>query len=157
MRIFNEEKTIELITPDLSRGYLRSDKLFIARHDAIEAVEEKGHYETIKKYENGGEDVAWVVDVPAVEAQDAWDEYEAIQVYVPYTESELKERTERKELVDLERWFTEVYDAQVKQYERCKRLGIEYDNKYGTIEELDKQATANAKRISELRNIYSVK
>ncbi len=94
---------------------------------------------------------------PDTPAKEAWDEYEDIKVYVPYTEEELKERAERKELVDLEKWFTEVYDAQVKQYNRCQRLGVEYDNKYGTIAELDTKATVNAKRISELRNKYSTK
>ena len=41
------------------------------------------------------------------------------------------------ELSSLEIWFTDVYDMQIKQSERCKRLGIEYDSVYGTIEELE--------------------
>lgn len=52
-----------------------------------------------------------------------------------------------KELEDLIAWF-EGYDNQVKQYERCLRLGIEFDK---NIEELDAQATVNQKRIAELR------
>ena len=63
------------------------------------------------------------------------------------TEEEIK----LNELASLETWFTDVYDAQVKQYERCQRLGLGYDNKYGTIDELDAQAVSNAKRIKELR------
>lgn len=56
-----------------------------------------------------------------------------------------------EELVDLETWFSDVYDMQMKQYERCVRLGIEFTSKYGTVEELDAQAVTNAARINELR------
>ena len=55
----------------------------------------------------------------------------------------------QKELNSLEEWFNE-YDNQVKQYERCLRLGVEFDK---NIEELDAQATINQKRISEIRNL----
>ena len=54
-----------------------------------------------------------------------------------------------KELEDLIAWFDE-YDNQVKQYERCQRLGVEFDK---NIEELDAQATINQQRISEIRNL----
>ena len=89
MRIF-DINNIEITSPDLSRGYLAEDRLFVAHHEAIDAVEEQGHYEVIAIYpETGGRDVNWVVDVPGVEAQDAWDEYENIYRYVPYTAEEL--------------------------------------------------------------------
>ena len=51
------------------------------------------------------------------------------------------------ELGNLYSWFEE-YDNQVKQYNRCQRLGIAYDK---DIEELDNQARANANRITEIR------
>ena len=35
MRIFNEEKTIELTNPDIEHGYLRFDRLLIKHHEAI--------------------------------------------------------------------------------------------------------------------------
>lgn len=94
MRIFNKEKTKELTEMDIDfeKGYLVDDKLFIAHHQAVQAVEEQGHYETIAEYPNGGKDVAWVVDVPKVEAREAYDEYEEIQVFIPYTEKELAQR-----------------------------------------------------------------
>ena len=53
------------------------------------------------------------------------------------------------ELNDLYSWFEE-YDNQVKQYNRCQRLGIAYDK---DIEELDNQARVNAERITEIRNL----
>lgn len=51
---------------------------------------------------------------------------------------------------ELEQWF-EFYDGQIKQAERCERLGIVYDNKYGSIKELDDQATKNAVELKDLR------
>lgn len=51
------------------------------------------------------------------------------------------------ELNDLYAWFEE-YDNQVKQYNRCQRMGIAYDK---DIEQLDDQARVNANRITEIR------
>lgn len=89
MKVFDETKTTELTEYDLEKGYLKVDKLFIAHHEAIEAVPEQGHREVTATYPNGGKDVEWVVDVPGVKAKPAWDEYEDIQIFVPYTEKEL--------------------------------------------------------------------
>ena len=41
------------------------------------------------EYKNGGKDIRRVVDVPGVEAREAWDEEIAIQIYTPYTQEEL--------------------------------------------------------------------
>jgi hypothetical protein len=46
-------------------------------------------------------------------------------------------------------WFDE-YDNQVKQYQRCVRLGILYDR---DIDALDNQAHENQLRIAEIRTI----
>lgn len=96
MRIFNEDKTFELIEPDLSLGYLTPDKLFVAHHDAIEEVKGSFHYEVVREFPNGGKEVKKVWDIEPITAKDAWDEYEDIQVYIPYTEEELKEKTDRE-------------------------------------------------------------
>lgn len=71
-----------------------------------------------------------------------------------YTDYMTKQNAQ-KELNELTSWFNDVYDTQVKQYERCKRLGITYDNKYGSIGELDVQALQNAERINELKAILN--
>ena len=81
---------MELENPDLSLGHLVEDKIIIAHHEAVEAVAEQWHYETAAVYENGGRDVKKVIDIPGVEARDAWDEYETVQRYVPYTDEELE-------------------------------------------------------------------
>ena len=74
---------------DPAKGRLEMQKR-IHHHEAVEAVEEQGHWETVAEYpETGGKDVQWVVDVPGVEAQEAWDEEETYWLYIPYTEEEL--------------------------------------------------------------------
>lgn len=92
MRVFDESKTRELTDYGLSAGYLKPDKRFIAHHEAQEAVEGQFHYETIKEYPNGGKDVKKVWDVQPQEAREAWDEYEDIQVYIPYTQEQINAR-----------------------------------------------------------------
>lgn len=86
-RIFNQDKTQELTTYDLSKGRLVGDtiKTIIP---AIVGQEEVGHYETIAEYPNGGKDVKWVVDQPYIEAQPQREEVEQIQVYIPFTAEE---------------------------------------------------------------------
>ena len=82
-------------SPDLTKGYLKPETQTI-HHDAVEGVEEVSHYETIAEYPNGGKDVQKVVDVPGVEAKDAWDEEEQVQVYHLYTAEELDAQAEAK-------------------------------------------------------------
>lgn len=79
---------VEIANPDLTKGYLKPATQTI-HHDAVVGVEEVSHYETIAEYPNGGKDVEKVVDVPGVEAKDAWDEEEKVQVYHIYTDEEL--------------------------------------------------------------------
>ena len=88
MRIL-DENNVEITSPDLSLGHLVEEEVFVAHHPAVEEVPEQWHYEIIKEYPGGGRDVVKVVEVPWVEAKAAWDEYETIKRYVPYTEEEL--------------------------------------------------------------------
>lgn len=81
--------------PDLSLGWLE-DKTQTIHHDAVAGVEEVSHYETLAEYPNGGKDVQKVVDMPGVEAKDAWDEEEQVQVYHLYTAEELAAQAEAK-------------------------------------------------------------
>ena len=74
---------------DPAKGRLEMQKR-IHHHEAVEAVEEQGHWETVVEYpETGGKDVQWVVDAPGLEAREAWDEEETYWLYIPYTEEEL--------------------------------------------------------------------
>ena len=84
-----DEKGNPVTDFDPAKGRLEMQKR-IHHHEAVEAVEEQGHWETVAEYpETGGKDVQWVVDVPGVEAREAWDEEETYWLYIPYTEEEL--------------------------------------------------------------------
>lgn len=103
MRVFNEDKTQELKEYDLNKGHLKLDKLFIRHHEAVEEIKEQWHYETIAEYPNGGKDVSKVIDVPYQAPQEAFEEYEDIYVYIPYTYEELEELNKPSELEILKR------------------------------------------------------
>lgn len=87
MEIYNENME-RIERPDLTLGYLKPSTR-TEHHEAVQGVEEQWHYETIREYPNGGKDVKKVIDVPGVEAKDAWDEEIQIQIYVHYTQEEL--------------------------------------------------------------------
>ena len=90
MRILDElDNELNANELDFSKGYLKEEKIFIKHHNAVSEVEEQGHYETIREYPNGGRDVEWIIDVPKVEAKEAYDEYEDIQRFVKFTQKEL--------------------------------------------------------------------
>ena len=94
MQIIDEHGS-PIENPDLTKGYLKQETQTI-RHDAVAGVEEVSHYETIAEYPNGGKDVRKVVDVPGVEAKDAWDEEVEVHRYVLYTAEELAAQAEAK-------------------------------------------------------------
>lgn len=110
MRIF-DENGVEIESPDYEKGYVIPDRILIRHHEAIAPVLEQGHYETIKEYPSGGTDVAWVVDVPGVEAKKAWDEYEDIMRYVLYTEEQLKAIEEKRSKPTAEDRIKELEEA----------------------------------------------
>ena len=87
MEIYNERME-RIENPDLSLGALNPGKRTV-HHEAVQGVDEEWHYETVAEYPNGGKDIRRVIDVPGVEARDAWDEEIAIQIYTPYTQEEL--------------------------------------------------------------------
>ena len=101
MRIL-DENNVEITAPDLTLGHLVEEEVFVAHHPAVEEVREQWHYETVYEYLNGGKDVVKVIDVPGMEAKDAWDEYETIKRYVPYTEEELAALEEARNRPTLE-------------------------------------------------------
>lgn len=105
----NELKLEDL---DLNAGKL-VDETITVHHDAVEGVEEVSHVEVLKEYyetgpdgtpvldEDGhkvvfGKDVKTIIDVPGVEAKEAWDEQEEIQRYIPYTAEELDKIAKEK-------------------------------------------------------------
>ena len=112
MRIL-DENNIELTEEqiNLELGYLRPESIISIHHKPIEETKEIGHYEVIAEYPNGGKDVIWVIDVPGIEAKEAWDEYEDIQRYVLYTEEELVAKEAEKKAKEEEA----MLNAQLRQ------------------------------------------
>ena len=80
---------------DRTKGHIVPEQLFIAHHEAVEAVEEISHIETIIR-PNGKVIEKKVIDVPAVKGKPAWDEYKSVLVYKLYTEKELADREIKK-------------------------------------------------------------
>lgn len=89
MRILDQQGA-ELATFDQAKGALRQERLLLAHHEAVAAQAEEFHYEVEATYPNGGQDLKKVVDTPEILAQEAWDEYEDILRFVPYTAEELE-------------------------------------------------------------------
>ena len=110
MRIF-DINNIELTNPDLSRGYLKEDRIFVKHHEAVGPVEEQWHYEVIAEYPNGGKDIKKVIDVAGVEAKAAWDEYEDIYRYIEYKEEDLNID---KETPNLNQRLSKIEEALLK-------------------------------------------
>ena len=106
MKIYNQEKTQVLESPNLKKGYLMEDKIIVK---TIPAIEEEYHYETIKEYKNGGKDIEKIIDIVGVPET---YEYEYIKIYIPFTEEELKNNriAEIKERLDeLNKDFIQYY------------------------------------------------
>ena len=111
-------------TPDLSLGWLE-DKTQTIHHDAVAGVEEVSHYETLAEYPNGGKDVQKVMDVPGVEAKDAWDEEEQVQVYHLYTAEELAAQEEERKKAEAREKLPETVAALQKENEMLKQCLLE--------------------------------
>lgn len=108
-KVYNEAKTEILNNPDLTKGYLVDDKILLVHHPAIEEVLEQSHVEIIAEYPNGGKDVMEVIDVPYSSAKEAWDEYEDIKAYIPYTAEQQKEADTKKYELKVEMKIRERY------------------------------------------------
>lgn len=96
MRIVDQEGH-EVVDPDLDLGHLDPGKLLIEHHDEIPYEPAEYENQLVAEYDNGGKLYKRVCVKPAVEHVAAWDEYEDVLVYVPYTPEELEEIERRKE------------------------------------------------------------
>ena len=147
MKIYNKEKTQIIDNPDLAAGYLDSGFILVhheaeyIHHDAVEGVEEQGHFEILAKYENGGVSRMWVVDVPGAEAEEAWDELvhdaydteEEIQVYIPYTAEQLKEmklRPYKDEMESLKGYLADTDYCVIESIELGSTIQVAYPEVY---------------------------
>lgn len=95
MKVVNQDE-VEIQEYDLETGHLVDHKLLVAHHDAVEPQAAVYEDQLVEEYENGGKLYNHVCVKEGVVGQDAWDEYEDVLMYVPYTEEELAEIEEQK-------------------------------------------------------------
>ena len=88
MKIYDADLLHELQKPDLTRGKLESARRVTAHHDAVPA---SVRYEVMPGTVTADcpEGLRQEITTPA---QEAWDEYEKVQRYVPYTDAEIAEK-----------------------------------------------------------------
>ena len=129
MKVYNEEKTEVLETCDLTKGFLKTDKILKVHHEAVPAIpavtvaskievilknggkiiEVDGvYYEVVKEFPNGGMTVEEIEETPGVPKQEAYDEYEDIRVYIPYTEQEIKAQEKIKKVAECKKYLAET-------------------------------------------------
>lgn len=75
---------------DLNLGCVREERRLVAHHEATPEVPERSHWEEIVVDGSGFSASSKVIDVPYRPAREAWDEYETVVVYHPYTDEELE-------------------------------------------------------------------
>lgn len=157
MKVYNETKTEILTSYNEDLGYLKPDKIFVKHHESviknpavtietkIANIKANGgiieeidgiSYELVCEYPNGSKDVQEIKETPEV-VIDAYDEYEDIQVFIPYTDEEkqkvYKQRViayiRKKYDMDDEIALTNDKDSKPKEYaeyqtyrEACKSL-----------------------------------
>lgn len=93
MKVYDAALEHELQNPDLTRGKLESARRVTVHHEAVPAsVRYEVMADTITADFPDG--LRQEITTPA---QDAWDEYEEVQRYVPFTNAELAEIAEKAE------------------------------------------------------------
>lgn len=130
MKVYDEKLMVELKEYDLTKGYLE-DAQIVSKHH--EATPRKFHYEVMEHDSISGLRHE-VEDAPA---QPAWDEYEAVKRYVPYTDEELAAIAEKEKQ---EKLAAEEFERQQKEEEARKEL----------LDKLDAQVTYTALQTNTL-------
>lgn len=129
MKVYDDKLMVELKEYDLEKGHLEDAKILVKHH---EAVPRKVHTE---HYEMDGKKLRYEVeDAPA---QDAWDEWETVKKYVPYTKAELRAIAEEKKKEQLE---AEAHEQELKEAEIRKNL----------LDKIDAQVTYTALQTNTL-------
>ena len=95
MRIVDAQGN-EISNVDYDKGTTEPHKLLIKHHDAVEHKD--AVYENVLVYEGEkGELYEYRLVSPEVYAEDAWDEYEDVLLYTPYTDEQLAAIAKQKE------------------------------------------------------------
>lgn len=142
MKIYDEALETELSAPDLALGRLETASRLVAHHAAEDAV---WHYETMPCADDSDspKDLRQIViDTPA---RAAWDEYEDVQRYVPYTAEELAEKAaEAEKKAAEEKARQEAMEKAQAEAEAKAQAEKEQAEKIARIDSIDAQATYTA-------------
>lgn len=150
MKIYNIDKTKELLKEeaDENLGRLEYHNDTIHYEEVIEK-QEKGHYEIIGSYPNGGKDMKWVVEEPGVSYTAAYDEPDEYYIYVPYSQEFLHNRTIKSEIDAIKRELSESDYKILKRFE-----GYYTDEEFELIKE---ERKIMRDRINELESqLYEI-
>ena len=142
MKIYDEALTTELNTPDLTLGHLEPARRLVAHHDA---VERQYHYEVMEGTVTDDCPEGLRREVEDVAARDAYDEYEDVHKYVPYTETELAEMAAKKQ-AEAEREAAMRKAAEEAKYKADAEAAVkaEQEAKIANIDAIEAQTTYTA-------------
>ena len=112
MKVVNQEG-VEIQEYDLETGKLVPSRLLVQHHEAVEFQAAQYEDQLVEEYENGGRLYNHICVSPAVQGKPAWDEYEDVKMYVPYTKEELEEIQKQKEAEE---------QAKKEEEEQAKKL-----------------------------------
>lgn len=146
MKIYDETLTTELDSPDLTLGHLEPSKRLVKHHDA---VHRQYHYEIMEGTVSEQCPNGLRREVEDVAAAAAWDEYEDVQKYVPYTEAELAEIAEKKAAEEAEKAAQRAAMKKAAEEAQAKAdaevaAKAEQEAKIAKIDAIEAQATYTA-------------
>lgn len=131
MKIYDATLEHELQNPDTTLGKLETAKRVTVHHEAVPAsVRREVMADTITADCPNG--LRQEITTPA---QDAWDEYEEVQRYVPYTDAELAEIAEKEQAEK------DAVEAAAKSAEQAAK---EEEARHDAAEKLNAQVTYTA-------------
>lgn len=131
MKIYDATLEHELQNPDMTLGKLETAKRVTVHHEAVPA---SVRYEVMTRTVTADfpDGLRQEITTPA---QDAWDEYEEVQRYVPYTDAELAEIAEKEQAEK------DAVEASAKAFEQAAK---EEEARRDAAEKLNAQVTYTA-------------
>lgn len=143
MKIYDEALKNEITEPDLEKGKLVDAKRLVAHHEEQQRVI---HLEIMEGTDVFGGLRHEVEDTPY---KAAWDEYEDVQKYVPYTKAELDKiaadkKAEEERKAAEEQAAKEAAEAAQKEAEAKAQAEKEQAEKIARIDAIDAQVTYTA-------------
>lgn len=125
--VYAQDKTTILTNPDLTKGKIVKEQVFVKHHD------EKEFYEQIPVFDNDGK-ITGYENGEYLGGQGAFDAYEYIKAYIPYTVDELNTIKEKKYKDKVKQLIQEKYDIDdelaIQRQKDTKTLEYQKYNNY---------------------------